>query len=67
LKILITNKKSKKMETKGLLLDEKSLQEVSSFLQEMPLKHGLPLLNYLNAKIKEQGINNVREEVKSEE
>ena len=55
------------METKGLLLDEKALQEVSIFLQDMPLKHGLPLLNYLNAKIKEQGINNVREEVKSEE
>lgn len=55
------------METKGLLLDEKALQEISSFLQELPLKHGLPLLNYLNAKIKEQGVLNVKEEVKSEE
>ena len=55
------------METKGLLLDEKSLQEVNNYLQELPLKYGLPLLNFLNAKIKEQGSNNVREEVKSEQ
>lgn len=55
------------METKGLLLDEQALQEISNYLQELPLKFGLPLLNFINAKIKEQGINNVREEVTSEQ
>ena len=54
------------MERKGLFLSEESLKEVSSFLQELPLKYGLPLLNYLNAKIAEQ-VKSVREEVKEEQ
>jgi len=50
---------------KGVLLDEKALQEINVFLQEMPLKYGLPLLNYLNDKIKEQSkTQEIVEEVK---
>lgn len=37
-----------------LTLDEKSLNELNNFLQEMPTKYGLPIINFLNAKIKEQ-------------
>jgi hypothetical protein len=37
-----------------LQLDEKSLNELNNFLQEMPTKFGLPIINFLNAKIKEQ-------------
>jgi hypothetical protein len=37
-----------------LTLDEKSLNELNNFLQEMPTKFGLPIINFLNAKIKEQ-------------
>lgn len=54
------------MEQKGLFLNEESLKEVDNYLKELPLKYGLPLLNYLNAKIAEQ-VNSAREEVKSEE
>lgn len=54
------------MEQKVLLLDEKALQEVTVYLQDLPLKYGLPLLNYFNAKIAEQ-VKNVREEVPQQE
>jgi hypothetical protein len=37
-----------------LTLDEKSLNELNNFLQEMPTKYGLPIINFLNGKIKEQ-------------
>ena len=37
-----------------LQLDEKSINELNAFLQEMPTKYGLPLLNFLNTKIQEQ-------------
>jgi hypothetical protein len=37
-----------------LTLNEQDLQQLNSFIQELPLKHGLPLLNFLNAKIAEQ-------------
>ena len=37
-----------------LTFDEKDLQQLNAFIQEMPLKHGLPLLNFINAKIQEQ-------------
>ena len=37
-----------------LQLDEKSLNELNNFLQEMPTKYGLPIINFLNGKIKEQ-------------
>ena len=37
-----------------LTLDEKSINELNTFVQEMPTKYGLPLLNFLNTKIQEQ-------------
>ena len=37
-----------------LTLNEQQLKELNDFLQEMPVKYGMPILNYLNAKIKEQ-------------
>jgi hypothetical protein len=37
-----------------LKLDEKSLNELNNFLQEMPTKYAVPVINFLNAKIKEQ-------------
>jgi len=37
-----------------LTLIEKDLQELNNYIQELPLKHGLPLLNFLNSKIEEQ-------------
>jgi hypothetical protein len=37
-----------------LTLTEKDLQELNAFIQELPLKHGLPLLNFLNAKLAEK-------------
>jgi hypothetical protein len=37
-----------------LQLDEKSINELNTFIQEMPTKYGLPLLNFLNTKIQEQ-------------
>ena len=49
-----------------LTLNQKDLQEVNNFLQELPLKYGLPLLNFINAKIKEQSEPPV-EELKAEE
>jgi hypothetical protein len=40
-----------------LTLNEQELKELDKFLQEMPLKYGLPLLNYLNEKIKASQAN----------
>ena len=37
-----------------LTLNEKDLKDLNAFIQELPLKHGLPLLNFINAKMKEQ-------------
>lgn len=37
-----------------LTLDQNALQELNNFIQEMPVKYGLPLLNFINAKLKEQ-------------
>jgi hypothetical protein len=47
-----------------VVLDEKSLTELNNFLQELPLKYGLPLVNFINQKIKEQ---NQQEEIIAEE
>jgi hypothetical protein len=48
-----------------VVLDEKSLTELNNFLQELPVKFGLPLLNFINQKIKEQNsTEEVVEEVK---
>jgi hypothetical protein len=47
-----------------LTLTEKDIKELNDFLQEMPLKHGLPLLNFFNAKVTEQQKqNNVAQEL----
>jgi hypothetical protein len=35
-------------------LNEKDLKDLNAFIQELPLKHGMPLLNFINAKIQEQ-------------
>ena len=37
-----------------LELNEQDLKEVNNYLQELPLKFGLPLLNFINKKIVEQ-------------
>ena len=37
-----------------LTLTQETLQELDKFIQEMPVKYGLPLLNFINAKIAEQ-------------
>lgn len=37
-----------------LTLDQNALQELNNFIQEMPVKYGLPLLNFINTKLKEQ-------------
>jgi len=37
-----------------LTLNEKDLNELNNYIQELPVKHGLPLLNFLNSKIAEQ-------------
>jgi len=37
-----------------LTLNEKDLKDLNAFIQELPLKHGLPLLNFINAKMQEQ-------------
>lgn len=37
-----------------LKLNEKELKELNNYIQELPLKYGLPLLNYINSKIQEQ-------------
>ncbi len=37
-----------------IVLDEKALLELNNFLQELPLKYGLPLVNFINEKIKDQ-------------
>jgi hypothetical protein len=37
-----------------ITLTEKDIQELNNFIQELPLKHGLPLLNFINQKIADQ-------------
>lgn len=49
-----------------ITLDQKALSELNSFIQEIPLKYGLPLLNFINQKIQEQNKQEISpiEEVK---
>ena len=35
-------------------MTEKDIKELETFIQDLPLKYGLPLLNFLNSKVKEQ-------------
>ena len=37
-----------------LQLNEIDLKELDSYIQELPVKYGLPLLNFINTKIKIQ-------------
>ena len=48
-----------------LTLNEKDLKDLNAFIQELPLKHGLPLLNFINAKMQEQNKEAVPVEEKS--
>lgn len=50
-----------------LTFDEKDLQQLNLFIQELPLKHGLPLLNFINGKIQEQVNKEIPEELKTED
>ena len=36
------------MKPTEIVLNEKHIEELNNFIQELPLKHGLPLLNFLN-------------------
>lgn len=45
-----------------LILSEKEINEINLFIQEMPVKYGLPLINYLNLKIQEQKTENIVQE-----
>ena len=47
-----------------LVLSQEDLQKINDFIQELPLKHGLPLFNFLNEKILEQ--NKAKEEITEE-
>ena len=44
-----------------ITLNETQLKELEAFIQEMPTKFGLPLLNFLNKIAQEQ--NSAKEEV----
>jgi hypothetical protein len=37
-----------------LTLTEQDLKDLDKYIQEMPTKYGLPLLNFINAKMTEQ-------------
>jgi hypothetical protein len=45
-----------------LTLNEKDLKDLNAFIQELPLKHGLPLLNFINAKMQDQTKETSKEE-----
>ena len=46
-----------------LTLDQETLKELDKFIQEMPVKYGLPLLNFINAKMAEQVKKEIPKEV----
>lgn len=37
-----------------LTLNEQDLKDLNSFIQDLPVKYGLPLLNFINSKIQVQ-------------
>ena len=37
-----------------LTLNEQDLKDLNAFIQDLPVKFGLPLLNFINAKIQAQ-------------
>lgn len=50
-----------------LTLNEKDIKQLNEFLQELPLKFGLPLLNFINAKLAEQNKEKQEDVIKQEE
>jgi hypothetical protein len=38
-----------------IVLNQENLAKLESFIQEMPVKYGLPLIQFLNELAKEQG------------
>lgn len=49
---------------KPIVLNEEHLKALDSFLQEMPMKYGMPILNFLNEIIESQKVKH--EGLKSE-
>ena len=37
-----------------ITLTEKDLKDLNEFIQELPVKYGMPLINFLNTKAQEQ-------------
>lgn len=48
-----------------LTLNEQEVKDLDKFIQEIPTKYGMPLLNFINVKIAEQNkpLNTVQSEV----
>lgn len=44
-----------------ITLSEEKVKELDAFVQEMPVKYGLPLINFINKIIEEQKPNKVEE------
>lgn len=49
-----------------LVLTDKDLKQLEAFIQEMPTKYGLPLLNFLKAKAMEKQEAEAKPETKEE-
>ncbi len=49
-----------------LTLNQQEVKEIQDYLNEIPTKYGLPLINYLNMKLQQSG-EQVPQEVKQEE
>ena len=49
-----------------LTLNQQEIKEIQDYLNEIPTKYGLPLINYLNMKLQQNG-EQVAQEVKQEE
>ena len=44
-----------------LTLNQSEVKEIQDYINELPTKYGVPLLNYLNMKIQEQNQQPVQE------
>lgn len=47
---------------KQVILNEQHIKELNNFIQDLPVKFGLPLLNFLNKVIQEAAIETGKEE-----
>jgi uncharacterized protein YutD len=56
------NQKTQKM----LTLNQQEIKEVQDYINELPTKYGVPLLNYINMKIQQQNPQ-VQQELPEEE